>query len=93
VTDPAEFRPVATYAALVALAHHQAPESFRFRNSPYEFRDDVPAFDLLTGDSEGRERIERGDQALDVAEAVASTDAADHAIIRSAFELGRARTL
>jgi uncharacterized protein YbbC (DUF1343 family) len=93
VTDPAEFRPVATYAALIALAHHQVPDAFRFRTSSYEFRDDVPAFDLLTGDSEGRERIERGDKALDVVEAVASTDAADHATVRSAFELGRTRTL
>ena len=70
VTDARAFRPVATYLALVALAHHQAPEAFRFRTERYEFVDDIPAFDLLTGDAEARERIARGDSPTDVAEAI-----------------------
>ncbi len=72
VTDARSFRPVATYVALVALTHHHAPERFVFRTERYEFRDDVPAFDLLTGDGEARERIVRGDAARDVAEMVSA---------------------
>jgi uncharacterized protein YbbC (DUF1343 family) len=72
VTDARAFRPVATYLALVALAHHQAPDAFRFRTERYEFVDDIPAFDLLTGDAEARERIARGDSPLDVAESIAT---------------------
>jgi uncharacterized protein YbbC (DUF1343 family) len=72
VTDARAFRPVATYIALTALAHHQAPDAFRFRTERYEFVDDIPAFDLLTGDAEARERIARGDAPIDVAEAIAT---------------------
>lgn len=57
VTNPASFRPVACYVALVTLAHHAHPEHFQFRTETYEFRDDVPAFDLLTGSALARERI------------------------------------
>jgi uncharacterized protein YbbC (DUF1343 family) len=84
VTDPAGFRPFATYLALVALAHAQDSKQFAFRTEPYEFRDDVPAFDLLTGDSEARLRILRGDRALDIAEAISAVDAADRAIVLEA---------
>jgi uncharacterized protein YbbC (DUF1343 family) len=49
VTDRSTFRPYATYLALTAAAHHQAPDAFRFRTERYEFVDDIPAFDLLTG--------------------------------------------
>jgi len=72
VTDARAFRPVATYVALVALAHRQDPVRFRFRTERYEFVDDVPAFDLLTGDAEARERIARGDEPCEVAAAVAT---------------------
>lgn len=72
VTDARAFRPVATYVALVALAHRQVPDRFRFRTERYEFVDDIPAFDLLTGDAEARERIERFDSPLDVANAVST---------------------
>src|SRR4051812_32323181 len=37
VTDVASFLPVATYVALIALAHHAHPEHFRFRTERYEF--------------------------------------------------------
>ena len=63
VTDPRTFRPVATYVALIALAHHASPSEFRFRTEKYEFVDDIPAFDLLTGSAEARERILAGDDA------------------------------
>jgi uncharacterized protein YbbC (DUF1343 family) len=91
VTDPATFRPFATYLALVTLAHAQAPDRFAFRTESYEFRDDVPAFDLLAGDAEARERILRGDSPRDVAESIGTVDDADRAIVREAIEAGRAR--
>jgi len=72
VTDARAFRPVATYIVLVALAKRQVPERFAFRTERYEFVDDIPAFDLLTGDAEARERIERGDSPNDVANAVSA---------------------
>ena len=73
ITDRHVFRPYATYVALMALAHHQAPERFAFRTEPYEFVADIPAFDLLTGDDEARLSIERGENARDIAEAAATT--------------------
>jgi uncharacterized protein YbbC (DUF1343 family) len=72
VTDARTFKPVATYVALVALAYQQSPDRFRFRTERYEFIDHIPAFDLLSGHSEARERITRGDSPLDVATAISS---------------------
>src|SRR5262249_31716993 len=74
VTDPARFRPVATYVALVALARAQSPERFRFRTERYEYVDDIPAFDLLTGSAEARLAMEAGASARDVARAVSEPD-------------------
>ncbi len=93
VTDPMTFRPLATYLALVALAHAQEPNRFAFRTDKYEFRDDVPAFDLLTGDAEARTRIQRGERAIDVAEAVAATDDVDRAIVTEAIDAGNVRRI
>jgi uncharacterized protein YbbC (DUF1343 family) len=56
-TNPATFRPYATYLALTALARRQAPDAFRFRTERYEYVDDIPAFDLLTGSADAREAI------------------------------------
>jgi uncharacterized protein YbbC (DUF1343 family) len=89
VTDPLSFRPYATYLALVALARAQDPERFAFRTEAYEFRDDVPAFDLLTGSAEARSRILQGDRPRDVAEALSSVDAADRALVSEAVDAGR----
>ncbi len=74
VRDPALFRPVATYAATIALAHHQDPQEFRFRTERYEFVDDLPAFDLLTGSDRARLAILDGAQPRIVAEMVAGSD-------------------
>jgi uncharacterized protein YbbC (DUF1343 family) len=93
VTDAGTFRPLATYLALVALACAQDPARFAFRTETYEFRDDVPAFDLLTGDAEARHRIARGDRADDLAEAIASVDVGDRAIVEEAIEAGRTRRI
>jgi uncharacterized protein YbbC (DUF1343 family) len=90
-TDPGTFRPFATYVALIALAQAQDPDRFAFRTEAYEFRDDVPAFDLLTGSDEARERMSRGDRPLDIARSVAAVDDADRAIVAEAIEAGRLR--
>jgi uncharacterized protein YbbC (DUF1343 family) len=92
-TDPAVFRPVATYLALVTLARSQAPDRFVFRTEKYEFRDDVPAFDLLTGDAEARERILRGDSPRDVAESIGAVDVADRAIFNDAMRAAQGRKI
>jgi uncharacterized protein YbbC (DUF1343 family) len=91
VGDARAFRPFETYLALVALARAQDPEAFAFRTTLYEFRDDVPAFDLLTGSAEARERIVRGDDPRAVARAIASVDDADRAVLTGAIAAGAAR--
>jgi uncharacterized protein YbbC (DUF1343 family) len=57
-------------AALVAL-RRLWPKDFAWRTEAYEFRDDVPAIDLLTGDPAVREAIDAGrdlESVADVAE-------------------------
>ena len=49
VTDPRRFRPYATYLALLKALPRLEPERFRFRTERYEYLDDIPAIDLLTG--------------------------------------------
>jgi uncharacterized protein YbbC (DUF1343 family) len=73
-TNPTTFRPLATYVALVALAHAQDPARFRFRTERYEYVDDVPAFDLLTGSAEARRGIEAGAGAREVARRAGDPD-------------------
>jgi uncharacterized protein YbbC (DUF1343 family) len=92
VTTPSTFRPYATYLALVTLARRQDPARFAFRTEKYEFRDDVPAFDLLTGDPEVRGRILREGAVGDVIGAAAEVDASDRAVVAEAIEAGRARS-
>ncbi|MEO8902731.1 MAG: DUF1343 domain-containing protein, partial [Polyangiaceae bacterium] len=74
VTNPQLFRPVATYLRLIALARAQAPEAFAFRNTPYEFETDVPAFDLLTGSGAARAALEAGATPEEVVSLVAPVD-------------------
>jgi uncharacterized protein YbbC (DUF1343 family) len=76
VTNPALFRPVATYLTLITLARAQAPERFEFRTTPYEFETQIPAFDLLTGSAEARTAITAGASAEDVVATTAPVDPA-----------------
>jgi uncharacterized protein YbbC (DUF1343 family) len=89
VTDARAFRPVATYVALVALAHHQDPARFRFRTERYEFVDDIPAFDLLTGDPEARDAITRGAPPLEIAETISAVGDREHTIHAEAIDAAR----
>jgi uncharacterized protein YbbC (DUF1343 family) len=84
VTRPREFRPVATYAALLALAHHAHPEEFRFRTEPYEFVSTIPAIDLLTGSDRTRTAILAGESPREIAEALSRTGPEEAALIRAA---------
>ncbi len=84
VLDPQAFRPVATYVALIALAHHHHPDHFRFRTEKYEFVDDIPAFDLLTGSSVARTQILANEDARAIAEHVSSVGASEHTIVAEA---------
>ena len=84
VTDSLAFRPMAAYLALIALAHEQDREKFRFRTETYEFVDDIPALDLLTGDGEARALIATGAPPEEIAKAIASLRKGDAEIIRAA---------
>lgn len=89
VTDPRAFAPYATYLALVAIAHHLHPRDFAFRTERYEFVDTIPAFDLLTGSAEARERILAGDDPAAIARSRAEVGEAErrvHAAARAAAE-------
>jgi uncharacterized protein YbbC (DUF1343 family) len=91
VTDEAAFRPVATYVALVALARAQDKEKFRFRTERYEYVDDIPAFDLLTGSVDARAAIEAEVGARDVAlQASAPTPGWEDAMQRAHAAAARA---
>jgi uncharacterized protein YbbC (DUF1343 family) len=84
VIDETAFRPVATYVALVALARAQDPEQFRFRTERYEYVDDIPAFDLLTGSADARRAIEAGAEAREVALQASEPDADWNEAMRAA---------
>jgi len=60
VTDRHRLRPVELGLRILDAAHRLNPELFAWRDEAYEFVRDVPAIDLLTGDSRAREAIERG---------------------------------
>lgn len=76
VKNAALFRPVATYLTLLTLARAQAPDDFAFRTEPYEFEDEIPAFDLLTGSAAARTAILEGRPPAEVVERVAPVDLA-----------------
>jgi uncharacterized protein YbbC (DUF1343 family) len=80
VTDPAQFRPYATYLALLAVARRLSGEAFAFRTEAYEFVDDVPAIDLLTGNAEARTRIQALDDPRSLAEDMSRLRPEDHAV-------------
>jgi uncharacterized protein YbbC (DUF1343 family) len=84
VTDVRAFRPVATYVALVALAHHASPSEFRFRTEKDEFVDHIPAFDLLVGSAEARERILAGDDARAIADSVSLVGEEERTVVAEA---------
>jgi uncharacterized protein YbbC (DUF1343 family) len=61
VIDRQDFLPYRTGLAVLWAARRGWPEAFAWRTEAYEFRDDVPAIDLLTGNPQVREAIDRGE--------------------------------
>lgn len=86
-TDPQVFRPVATYTALIALAHQQDEERFAFRTEKYEFVDNIPAFDLLTGSDRARKAILAKESPRDIAELVSAVGPAELGVLEEARRL------
>ena len=76
VEDRRAFRPFLTGVACVAAARALAPDRFRWRTEPYEFVENVPAFDLLCGSAREREWIEAGAPLDQLPSAWASEEAA-----------------
>jgi uncharacterized protein YbbC (DUF1343 family) len=60
-TDDARFAPYAAYVRLLAAIRRAHPADFAWRTERYEFVDEIPAFDLLTGGPELRSAIEAGE--------------------------------
>ncbi|HWE22336.1 MAG TPA: DUF1343 domain-containing protein [Myxococcales bacterium] len=60
VTDPRRFQPVRTGVACIVHARAQDPSRFRWRTEKYEFVEDIPAIDLLTGSGGFRSGVEAG---------------------------------
>lgn len=58
VLDADRFRPYAGYLRLIAEAAALLGERFAWRPDPYEFVEDVPAIDLLTGGPEYRAAVD-----------------------------------
>jgi uncharacterized protein YbbC (DUF1343 family)/molybdopterin-guanine dinucleotide biosynthesis protein len=60
VTDRGAFRPFEAYLRLLKVFHDLDPGRFRWRTETYEYRDDVPAIDLLTGTARYRRLVGEG---------------------------------
>ncbi|UWX57431.1 DUF1343 domain-containing protein [Chlorobaculum sp. MV4-Y] len=86
VTDHARFRPFATAVAMTCALRELYPDQLRFLDGVYEFRDDIPAFDLLAGSGAIRSMILGGAPAETV---IASweKDEAEFAAIKPNFHL------
>ncbi|HEX7406143.1 MAG TPA: DUF1343 domain-containing protein [Candidatus Binatia bacterium] len=65
VTDRRTFQTYRTGLAVIVAVKRLWPEAFCWRRERYEFRDDVPAIDLLTGRPSVRQAIDAGEN-LDV---------------------------
>lgn len=79
VTHRHVFCPYRTGLAVLVAVKALWPEDFAWRTEPYEFRDDVPAIDLLTGKAQVRTAIDQGkgiDEVMRIA--CVGTDAYDN---------------
>ena len=85
VTDRRAFQPYRTGIAVLIAAKSLWPDAFAWRAEPYEFRDDVPAIDLLTGTAKVRKAIDNGKD-LDSVMRIACAG-------RDAYDAGRSKAL
>ena len=61
VTDRATFEPVSAGVAIVKTAHDLYRDDFRWKDPPYEYEFERNPFDVISGTTEMRAQIERGD--------------------------------
>jgi uncharacterized protein YbbC (DUF1343 family) len=85
VVDRRAFESYRTGVAVLVAVKRLWPNDFKWRTEPYEFRDDVPAIDLLTGKPGVREAIDRGKD-LDTVMQLACTGT-------ELYDAGRAKAL
>lgn len=85
VTDRRAFHAYRTGLAVLVAVRSLWPDAFAWRTKPYEFRDDVPAIDLLTGTANVRKAIDNGEYLDDVMR-IACTG-------REAYDTGRSSAL
>lgn len=64
IADPTALRSFALYMQLIAAVRRLAPDAFEWRQHAYEFVQDRPAIDLLTGGPRFRETVD-ADASLD----------------------------
>lgn len=86
VTNPETFRPYRTGVAFLKACYDQSPASFKWRAKAYEFVEDIPAIDLLTGGDAIRKGIEAG-ASLDELTARWPRDEGDFAAERAEYLL------
>jgi uncharacterized protein YbbC (DUF1343 family) len=67
VTDRRTFQPVMAGVLLTEAFRSAAPDSFEWRQPPYEYEYEKLPFDILAGTAETREQIERGVPAEQIA--------------------------
>ena len=68
VTDRDAFRSVLVSTCVISACLELFPNGFGWRDEAYEFVEDVPAIDLLFGDAQAREKLERGDDPREIFE-------------------------
>lgn len=85
VADRLAFNSFRTGLAVLVAVRKLWPDELVWRTEPYEFRDDVPAIDLLTGNVAVREAIDRG-ESLDAVSELASSGT-------ETYDAGRAKAL
>ena len=61
VIDRGKFEPVSAGVAIVKTAHDLYREEFRWKDPPYEYEFERNPFDVISGTTEMRAQIERGD--------------------------------
>jgi len=81
IADARALQPVRLGVACIVYARAQDPSRFRWRTEKYEFVENIPAIDLLTGSADFRAGVEAG---RSVADLCAAWDAA-----RAPFEKRR----
>ncbi len=62
VTDARSFPATRCGVEMLAAIHRLFPDAFAWRQAPYEFVDDRPAIDLLTGGAELRQALSGGEE-------------------------------